>query len=94
MLVAFGGVVVDHVQNHFDAGGVQSGNHHFELLDGVLRQMRRGIAAVRRKVRQGVVAPVIGEAAFSQVAIIEKVVYWQEFDRRNAKAGQVLDGGL
>ena len=73
---------------------MERGNHHFELLDSVLWQMRSGIAALRRKVRQRVVAPVIGETAFSQVTIIEKVVYWQELDRRNTKADQVLDGSL
>ena len=36
-LVALGGVVVDHVENHLDARGVQGADHHLELLDGVLR---------------------------------------------------------
>src|SRR6266699_3996549 len=54
--------------------------------------MRRGIATLRRKVRQRVVAPVIGEAVFHEVAIVKKVVYWQEFDCRNTKTDHVLDG--
>ena len=93
-MAAFGCVVVDHVQDHFNTDGVESGNHHFELLDSILWQMRRGVAALRRKVRQSVVTPVVGEAAFHQVAIFEKVMCRQEFDRRNTKATQVLDGGL
>ena len=31
-LVALGGVVVDHVQNHFNAFGMECRHHHFELL--------------------------------------------------------------
>ena len=30
-LVAFGRVVVDHVENHLDAGGVQVAHHRLEL---------------------------------------------------------------
>ena len=56
--------------------------------------MRHGIAALRRKIRQRVVAPVIDEAAFHQRAVVQKMVHRQEFDRRNTKAYQVLDGSL
>src|SRR5947209_7199059 len=93
-MAAFGWVVVDHVQDYFDTSAMESRDHHFELLDSILWQMRRGIAALRRKVRQRVVAPVIGEAVFHEVAIVKKVVYWQEFDCRNTKTDQVLDGSL
>ena len=93
-MVTFGRVVVDHVQDDFDASGVQRGDHHFELLDSVLWQMRCGIAALRRKVCQRVIAPVIREATFQQVVLLEKMVYRQEFDCRNAKTDQVLYGGL
>ena len=39
-LVALGGVVVDHVEDHLDAGGVQRPHHHLELLHRLLRGAR------------------------------------------------------
>ena len=35
-LVALGGVVVDHVEDHLEPGGVHGPDHHLELLHGVL----------------------------------------------------------
>ena len=34
-VIAFGGVVVDHVEDHLEAGGVQRPHHHLELADRV-----------------------------------------------------------
>ena len=37
-VVALGGVVVDHVEDDFEAGGVQRAHHHLELADGFERR--------------------------------------------------------
>ena len=39
-VVAFGGVVVDDVEDHFEAGGVQRAHHHLELAHGFERRAR------------------------------------------------------
>ena len=90
-LIAFGGVVVDHVQNHFNAGRVQGGHHHLELLHRILWQVRRGIAAVGRKKAEGVIAPVIGEAPVDEMPVVEKVVHRQQFDGGDPQVGQMAD---
>ena len=45
-LVALGGVVVDHVEDHLEPRGVHRPDHHLELLHGVLRD---AVAAVVRR---------------------------------------------
>ena len=87
-LVALGGVVVDHVEDHLDARLVQPLHHVLELGDVVPRHQvaRRG-----REEADGVVAPVVGEAALDQVPIVEEGLDRHELDRRHAEPRQVLD---
>jgi hypothetical protein len=87
-------VVVDHVQNHFDAGGMQGGHHHLELLDGILGQVRRGITAVGGEKGQGVIAPVIRQPPVDEMPVVEKVMHRQEFDGGDAELGQIADRRL
>ena len=44
-LIAFGGVVVDHVENHLDAGAVQRLHHGLELADLLAAIARRANSA-------------------------------------------------
>jgi hypothetical protein len=93
-VIAFGGVVVDDVEDHFEAGGVQGAHHHLELAHAFERRRRRRVARVRREVGQGVVAPVVGEAALDQVPLVEVVVHRHQLHRRHAEREQVLHRGL
>ena len=93
-LVALGGVVVDHVEDHLDAGGVHGPDHHLELLHGVLRNARCSIVGLGGEEAERVVAPVIGQPLLEQVAVVEVVVHRQELDGGDAQVVQVLDGRL
>ena len=68
--VAFGGVVVDDVEDHFEAGGVKPGHHLLEFAQAV-GNVRR-IARIGRKEADGVVAPVIGQPLLEQMAVIDE----------------------
>ncbi|MNF65837.1 hypothetical protein D3C84_476130 [compost metagenome] len=68
MLVAFGGVVVDHVEDHFQIGLVQVRDHFLELGNLAAGQ----VARVGGKKRDAVVAPVIGHAFVQQVLVIDE----------------------
>src|SRR3954469_10086688 len=67
-LVTFCGVIVHHIQNHFDAMGVELVDHLLELVD------ERGmeISGLRRKERDGIVAPIIRESLLAKVAVINE----------------------
>ncbi len=62
-LIAFGRVVVDHVEDYLDAFAVQSLHHGFELGDLRALIARGTILRFRAEVVQRVVAPVIAKAA-------------------------------
>ena len=51
-LIALGRVVVDDVEDHLDAGGVQRAHHRLELADGAGRR-----CATRRSARSGAKKP-------------------------------------
>src|SRR5262249_15486962 len=51
---------------------------------------RARIADVGGKETNGVVAPVVGETALSQMLVGYKLVYWHEFYRRNAQGAEIL----
>ena len=82
-LVAFGGVVVDHVQDHLDAGIVEVRDHLLEFGEGEIRV--GGIAAGRGEEADRVVAPVVLEALFDQVAVVHEGVDRQQLDGRDAE---------
>jgi hypothetical protein len=48
-VIAFGGVVVDDVENHLDAGGVQRLHHRLELADLSNRIALAAVLAMRRE---------------------------------------------
>ena len=61
-VVALGGVVVDHVEDHLDALAVQGLDHPLELADLLAGGACRGVAGVRREEADRAVAPVVREA--------------------------------
>ena len=88
-LVAFGGVVVDHVEDHLEAGVVQARHHLLEL--GEHEGGDRGIARFGGEEADRVVAPVVGEAAFQQMTVVHEGVDRQQFNRGDAKRADVID---
>ncbi len=85
-LVAFAGVVVDHVQDHLEPGLVEAADHLLELGE---REVRHGgVAAAGGEEREGGVAPVVHQALLDQVAVVGEHV-----DRQQLHAGdaEVLD---
>ncbi|KAG0506476.1 MAG: hypothetical protein Udaeo_01350 [Candidatus Udaeobacter sp.] len=58
-MISFPGMIVSHVENHFDAGTVQAAHHRFELGDLLARLSTAGIFCMRSEKADCVVAPVI-----------------------------------
>src|SRR5919198_2626608 len=58
-MISFPGVIVNHVENYFDAGSVQATNHRFELDDLLAHFPFAGIFSVRGEKPDRVVAPVV-----------------------------------
>jgi hypothetical protein len=92
-VVALGGVVVDHVQDHLAAGLVERPDHGFEFLHLLSGVARGAVAVVRGEESDGVVAPVVVEALFFQGAVVDELMDGHEFDRGDAELLQVGDHG-
>ena len=90
-MVAFGGVVVDHIQDDFDPGLVQSLDHLLEFGHRRSGALIGGVLAVRREEADRVVSPVVAKALVHQVLVVNKVMNRHEFDRRNAKMLEIFD---
>ena len=90
-VVALGGVVVDHIQDHLDPGGVQRLDHLLELGDLTAGMPRAGIARLRGEEVDGVVAPVVAQPLLQQVTVVEEGVHRQQLDRGDAEVLEVGD---
>ena len=92
LLVAFGRVVEDDVENHLDAVGMQFADHLLELPHLVARRGAFHVAAVGREEGHRVVAPIVRSFALGTVALLGgKFVDRHQLDRRDAKRFQVRD---
>ncbi len=90
-VVALGGVVVDHVEDHLDALLVQGADHGLELLYLLAAGAAGGVRVVRGEEADGVVAPVVAEPALAQVAVGDELVHGHELDRGDPEPLQVRD---
>ena len=85
-VISFAGVIVDHVQNHLDPGGVEVAHHRFELRDLAAYPLRCwNTCASGAKKPIGVVAPVIRQASIDQNLVVDKCVHRQQLHRRHAQ---------
>ena len=84
-LVAFGSVVVDHVENHLDAVGVKLIHHFLELA----RRRRAQVARLRREEAKRVIAPVTAQALVHQIAVVDKGMDGQKLRTGNAERAQI-----
>ena len=90
-VVALRGVVVDHVEDHLDAGAVQRLDHALELAHLLALVAGRGVGGVRREEADRRVAPVVGQPLGVQEVLVGDVVDGQELDRRDAQVLEVGD---
>ena len=90
-MVAFGGVVVDDVEDHFDAGGVQRLDHRLELAHLLAALAGAGVFVVRREEADRVVAPVVAQPALDQVAVVDELMHRHQLDGADAEARQVIE---
>ena len=88
-LVAFGGVVEDDVDDHFEARIVEARDHLLEFLQRLGRV--GGIARIRREEADRVIAPVIRQASFQQKLSLMKVCTGSSSTRRDAERLDVAD---
>jgi hypothetical protein len=82
-------VVVDHVEDHLEAGAVHPRHHLLELGEGEIRH--GGVAPGGREERDGVVAPVVDQALLLQVVVLNEGMDRQQLDRGDAEALDVVE---
>ncbi len=90
-MVALGGVVVDDIEDDLQASLVQRAHHRLELRHLLAQLARRGVGVVRGEEADGVVAPVVGQAAFGQEPVADELVHRHQLDRGHAEIHQMLD---
>ena len=83
-VVLFGAVVVNHVQDDFDARAVQGFDEVFEVIGAA-------VAGVRHVVSEDVVTPVVAHAALLQVDFVQMLADGQKLYGGNAEVFQVVD---
>ena len=90
-MISFRGVIVNHVQDHFDAGRVEIAHHPFELGDLLAHRAAAGVLRLGREETDRVVAPVIAQAAVDQNLVVDVCVDRQQLHRRDAEVLQIFD---
>ena len=90
-VVALGGVVVDHVEDHLDPGLVQRLHHGLELLHLVAAVAGGGVGVVRREEPDGVVAPVVRQTLVQQRRVLDELMHRHQLDGGDAEPAQVVD---
>src|SRR6185503_14481564 len=91
LMIAFGRVVIDDIENDLDAGAVQRADHLAELANLCRRITTAGVLGVRRKETDGVVAPVIPQTSIDQKAVVYEVMNRHELDGGDAELLQIFD---
>ena len=78
-------------RGYLDAGRVERFHHAFEFANGLPRCGGGRIAGCGGEVAQGVVSPVIGQAAIQQMPVLHEMMHRHELDGRDAQFMQVLN---
>src|SRR5215468_2319341 len=65
-MISFSGVIVNHIENHFQTSRVQAAHHRFELGDLLAHLPTAGILSMRSEKADRVVAPIISKAVIDQ----------------------------
>ncbi len=90
-VVALGGVVVDHVEDHLDAGLVERPHHGLELGHRAAGVPVRGVLIVRREEAERVVAPVVSQPEVEQPVVVQELVHRHQLDRGDVERFEVVD---
>ena len=93
-VVALGGVVVDHVEDHLDPGAVERLDHPLELAQLLAAVAGGRVGAVRRQVADRRVAPVVRQPAVDEEALGNDLVDREQLDRSDAERAQVRERGV
>ena len=64
-MISFGSMIVNDIENHFDADAVEIAHHRFELDDLFAHLPAAGILRVGREKTDRIVTPVIRQAAIN-----------------------------
>ena len=86
-MVAFRGVVVDDIEDHFDAGGMQRLHHRFKLAD----RSGGGIARLGGKKSDGVITPVVPQTFLDKHAVVNEAMHRHQLHGRNTQPFQIID---
>jgi hypothetical protein len=93
VVIAFCGVVVDHIEDDLDTGLVKCANHGLELVDLLAALAGARVSVVRREEPDRVVAPVIAQATFQQEMVLDELMDWHELNCCHPERHQVIDHG-
>ena len=91
---ALGGVVVDHVEDHLEPGGVQRLDHRLELVDLLAAVAGRAVGVVRGEEADRVVAPVVRQTGLGEVRLGHELVGRQQLHGRDAEVLEVVHRGV
>src|SRR3954454_12061298 len=86
-LVAFGSVVVDHVEQHLDSGIMKARHGRAERIERRLA----GITRLRSKERDRVVTPIVDQTELDQTPVVDESVNREQLDRSHAEALEMID---
>ena len=84
---ALGRVVVDHVEDHLDAGAMKGLDHVAELVEHGQRRLAGAVGVMRREERDRLIAPVVHPAAWRVLRI--ELEDRQQLDGRDAQILQI-----
>ena len=96
MFVGFGGVVEHHVQHHLETFCLQCGDHRAEFSDGradiiIPAAAASRVACVGAEEADGVVAPIVVQAAFVHAVFVDGGVDGQQRQRGHAETLEMRD---
>ena len=80
-------MVVDDVEDNFDARGMQRLDHRLEFA----HVAGRAISRVGRKETDRVVTPEIAQSLLDQAAVVDEAMHWHQLDGGDAEAPQIID---
>ena len=90
-VVALGGVVVDHVEDHLDTGLVERPHHRLELGDRAAGVLGGRVLVVRGEEAEGVVAPVVSQTQIEQPVVVQELVHRHQLDGGDVERLEVVD---
>ena len=92
-VVALGGVVVDHVEDHLDTGLVEGAHHGLELGHGGTGVLGGRVLVVRGEEPESVVSPVVSQAEIDQPVVVQELVDRHQLDGGDVERLEVVDDG-